>query len=209
MSDRQFEIASLSQKSSILQLLLSISEESYNLLSISRRKQSSVENNKKREAENNYVNCLYSYLDKLVSAKLMVLNRQQQLNQHIESFKRTNETTNKYYGHAPHKPYQQQLEQYREIIAIDVQTNNNISQHIYKNISRAKQKISPSLFRKFVSHLQQEKIGSIVDLSKYKQAALEQQTQTQSMQQQMQPLVQISTQPLQSQQSLNMNMNGH
>ncbi len=56
-------------------------------------------NSKRYELETNYVSQLYQYLDKLCGAKVMVVDRQYQLEKHIESFK--------------------------QIIGIDIETNRN------------------------------------------------------------------------------------
>ncbi len=59
MNDRQFQIGKLSQKSNIYQLLLSITNETHNLLSSFETNKLNTNNSKRYELDNNYVNRLY------------------------------------------------------------------------------------------------------------------------------------------------------
>ncbi len=58
----------------------------------------------------------------------MVVDRQNQLEKHIESFKQTNETRNKYC--AQHFNVLPQIKQYKQIVGIDIETNRNITKCI-------------------------------------------------------------------------------
>eukprot|EP01083_Nonionella_stella_P036517 99642_1 len=116
-----------------------------------------LENNEKRDKlENNYINHLTRYLEKISDAAMMACNRQNELKQHIESFKKTTETTN---------ILPQQMQQHY----VDEPTNVNISGNICKNIEKAQNIVSKNLFGKFINHLKQNtQIAGIIDLTKYK-----------------------------------------
>eukprot|EP01083_Nonionella_stella_P266142 900710_1 len=166
MHDHQFEIAGYAQESSCFSSLSQMTQESYNLLD-SFRDNLDLENNQRRnELENNYINHLARYLEKLCDAAMMVCNRQNELKQHIESFKKTNETTNKYYALTLN--ISQQLQQYKSMLNVDERTNVNISGNICKNIEKAQKIVSKNLFAKFINHLKQNpQIAGIIDLAKY------------------------------------------
>jgi len=167
MHDYQFEIAAMNQEQSVYSTLLSLSNESFNLLDSWSHSINTKDNNQRNDLENNYINHLARYLDKLCDAKMMVINRVNQLKENIESFKRTNETTNKYYAQSFN--IDEQLKQYKQHIVIDENTSSQISKDIQSNIDKAYKVIQPMLFDKFIHHIQQGQIGKICDLSKYKQ----------------------------------------
>merc|ERR1712228_152108 len=165
MQDHQFEIAGFAQELSVYSALLSIGNESYNLLDSWSHSMNKHDNNHQSELENNYINHLASYLGKLCGAKLMVTDRVEQLKQYIDALKRTNETTNKHYAQSFN--IDDQLEQYKNHITIDESTSMSITSDILMNIKKAQKAISAELFEKFIHHLQQHQTGKIIDLSKY------------------------------------------
>merc|ERR1712228_404726 len=165
MQDHQFEIAGFAQELSVYSALLSIGNESYNLLDSWSHSMNKHDNNHQSELENNYINHLASYLGKLCGAKLMVTYRVEQLKQYIDALKRTNETTNKHYAQSFN--IDDQLEQYKNHITIDESTSMSITSDILMNIEKAQKAISAELFEKFIHHLQQHQTGKIIDLSKY------------------------------------------
>ncbi len=107
----------------IYQLLLSITNETHNSLSSFETNKLNTNNSKRYELENNYVNRSYQYLDKLCGAKVMVIDWQNQLE---------NETTNKYYAQTFN--ILPQIEQYKQIIKTDIETNRNITPDIFITI---------------------------------------------------------------------------
>jgi len=165
MQDHQFEIAGFAQELSVYSALLSIGNESYNLLDSWSHSMNKHDNNHQSELENNYINHLASYLKKLCNAKLMVTDRVEQLKQYIDALKRTNETTNKHYAQSFN--IDDQLEQYVNHITIDESTSMSITSDIYMNIEKAQKAISSELFAKFIHHIQQHQLGKIIDLTKY------------------------------------------
>jgi len=165
MQDHQFGIAAYSQELAVYSELLSIGNESYNLLDSWSHSMNKHDNNQQNGLESNYINQLAVYLGKLCDAKLMIRDRVDQLKQFSETLRTTNETTNKQY--AQEFVIDEQLERYRKNISIDEGTSMSITNDIYMNIEKAQNAVSPDLFGKFINHIQQQQTGQMVDLSKY------------------------------------------
>merc|ERR1711971_964580 len=165
MQDHQFGIAGFTQELSVYSELLSIGNDSYNLLDSYSHSVNKDVGDRQSDLENNYVNYLATYLDGLCRAKLMVTDRVELLKQHVEALKRTNETANNRYARSYN--INDQLQQCGHHIDIDEETSVSITAEILNNIEKAQKAISAPLFDKFINHIGQHETGKLVDLSKY------------------------------------------
>merc|ERR1712154_177997 len=150
---------------SVYSELLSIGNDSYNLLDSYSHSVNKDVGDRQIDLESSYVNHLAPYLDKLCRAKMMVTDRVEQLKQYIDALKRTNETANQRYAQSYN--INDQLAQYKHHITIDEETSDSIENEILANIEKAQKAISAELFDKFINHIQRNETGKLIDLSKY------------------------------------------
>eukprot|EP01083_Nonionella_stella_P013368 37654_1 len=108
----------------------------------------------RQKIEREYIQHLAEHLNKLWEVIIIITERVEQLQQHMESLKTTNQQINKCYSSSC--GIDEQLELYKLYIANDTKTQQNILCSMCEDVSKAKQIVSPTVFEAFYDALQKQ-----------------------------------------------------